>query len=135
MRVSEQIDALEVMGLNVVSYLLAPRILTGILMFPVIYLIVTALGIVTSALVAHLSGELTVGMFFDGSRLFFRPYDVFFGLSKSLVFGFIITAIPCYKGFFTRGGAESVGRSTTEAAVLSSLFILVADFVAADLLL
>lgn len=135
MRVTEQIDALEVMGLNAASYLVAPRVLAGTLMFPVIYLLVTTLGVLTSALVAEATGELTVALFFEGARAFFRPYDVFFGVVKSFVFGFLITSIACYKGYTTRGGAEGVGRSTTEAAVLSCLFILLADFVLAVLLL
>lgn len=135
MRVTEQIDALEVMGLNSVSYLVAPRVTAGVLMFPVIYLLVTAVGVITSAIVAHMSGQLSVGLFFEGARLFFKPYDVFFGVIKSVAFGFIITSIACYKGYHTRGGAEGVGRSTTEAAVLSCVFILFADFVAAVVLL
>jgi len=135
MRVTEQIDALEVMGLNSVSYLIAPRVTAGVLMFPVIYLLVTALGVVSSALVAQATGELTIGVFFEGARLFFRPFDVVFGLIKSVAFGFIVTAIPCYKGYYTAGGAEGVGRSTTEAAVLSCVFILIADYLCAVLLL
>jgi phospholipid/cholesterol/gamma-HCH transport system permease protein len=135
MRVSEQIDALEVMGINSVCYLVAPRVMAGVLMFPAIYILVTFIGVITSALVAHATGEVTIGVFFEGARLFFKPYDVFFGLIKSLVFGFIITSIACYKGYYTAGGAEGVGKSTTEAAVLAVVFILVADYLAAVLLL
>ncbi len=135
MRVTEQIDALEVMGLNSVSYLVAPRVLAGVVMFPVIYLLVTAVGVAASALVAEATGALTVPLFFEGARQFFRPYDVFFGLVKSVAFGFVITSIACYKGYYTRGGAEGVGRGTTEAAVLSCLFILIADYVCAVVLL
>jgi phospholipid/cholesterol/gamma-HCH transport system permease protein len=135
MRVTEQIDALEVMGLNSVSYLIAPRVTAGVLMFPVIYLLVTFLGIVTSAIVAQASGQLTIDLFIEGGRLFFRPFDVVFGVIKSFMFGFIITSVACYKGYYTGGGAEGVGRSTTEAAVLSCVFILFADYLAAVLLL
>jgi phospholipid/cholesterol/gamma-HCH transport system permease protein len=135
MRVTEQIDALEVMGLNSVRYLVAPRVLAGVLMFPVIYLLVTAIGVATSAFVAQATGQLTVGVFFEGARMFFRPYDVVFGIIKSVVFGFLITAIACYKGYHSGGGAEGVGRSTTEAAVLSCLWILIADYLCAALLL
>jgi phospholipid/cholesterol/gamma-HCH transport system permease protein len=135
MRVSEQIDALEVMGMNSVCYLVAPRVIAGVVMFPIIYILVTAIGVITSAFVAHSTGQVTVGVFFEGARLFFKPYDVFFGLVKSVAFGFIITSISCYKGYFTAGGAEGVGKSTTEAAVLSCVFILIADYLAAVLLL
>lgn len=135
MRVSEQIDALEVMGLNSVSYLVAPRVLAGVLMFPVIYVLVTAIGILAGGVVAHVSGFLTMSLYLEGGRVFFEPFHVFFGLVKSVAFGFIITATACYKGYFTRGGAEGVGRSTTEAAVTSCVLILVADYVAAALML
>lgn len=135
MRVTEQIDALEVMGLNSVSYLVAPRVLAGVIMFPIIWVLVTSLGIITSALVAESTGELTVALFFEGARLFFRPFDAVFGLIKSVTFGFIITSIACYKGYTSSGGAEGVGRSTTEAAVLSCLYILLADLILAVALL
>jgi phospholipid/cholesterol/gamma-HCH transport system permease protein len=135
MRVSEQIDALEVMGLNSVRYLVAPRVLAGVLMFPVIYILVTALGILTSAVVAHMSGFLTLSLFIEGARVKFEAFQVIFGVIKSIAFGFIITSIACYKGYYTRGGAEGVGRGTTEAAVMACVFILFADYVAAAVLL
>lgn len=135
MRVKEQIDALEAMGLSSTSYLVVPRVVAGVLMFPVLYVVATTVGMLTSALVAELSGELSVGVFWEGARLYFRPYDVFFGLVKSLFFGFAITSVACYTGYYTKGGAEGVGESTTKAAVYGCVFVLLADYVCAAVLL
>jgi phospholipid/cholesterol/gamma-HCH transport system permease protein len=135
MRVTEQIDALEAMGLNSISYLIAPRILAGVLMFPVLYIAACFVGISGGILVANLGDYLTTGEYVQGARDFFRPFDAVFGVIKSLVFGFIITSISCYKGYFTSGGAEGVGSSTTQAAVMSCVFILIADLLLAVTLL
>ena len=135
MRVSEQIDALEVMGLNSVGFLVLPRVLAGIVMFPVLYVAACSIGIGGGMLVGHIGGLITVTEFLDGARQFFKPFDPFFGLIKAVTFGFIVTSIACYKGYYTTSGAEGVGDSTTEAAVLSCVFILVADLILAVTLL
>ena len=135
MRVKEQIDALEAMGLNSTSYLVVPRVLAGIIMFPVLYVLAATIGMGTSALVAELSPELSSGIFWEGARLFFKPYDIFFGFIKSLVFGFAITSVACYTGYTARGGAEGVGEATTKAAVLGCVFVLFADYLCAEVLL
>ena len=135
MRVSEQIDALEVMGLNSIGFLVLPRVLAGIVMFPVLYVASCAIGIGGGMAVGHFGGFITAGEFMDGARQFFKPFDPFFGLIKAVTFGFIVTSIACYKGYYTTSGAEGVGDSTTEAAVLSCVFILVADLVLAVTLL
>lgn len=135
MRVSEQIDALEAMGLNSVSYLIAPRVIAGVLMFPMLYVAACFVGISGGLLVANLGDYLSTGEFVQGAREFFRPFDAVFGVIKSLTFGFIITSIACYKGYYTAGGAEGVGKSTTQAAVMSCVFILFADLLLALLLL
>ena len=135
MRVSEQIDALEAMGLNSISFLIVPRVLAGIVMFPVLYVIACFIGIGGGILVAEVGGFLSASEFMEGARQFFKPFDPFFGLIKSVTFGFIITSIACYKGYYTSGGAEGVGNSTTQAAVLSCVFILLADLLLAMLLL
>ena len=135
MRVSEQIDALEAMGLNSVGYLILPRMLAGILMFPVLYIAACFMGIGGGMVVAELSGVLSMNEFMTGARQFYKPFDPFFGVIKSLTFGFLITTIACYRGYVTRGGAEGVGQATTQAAVLSCVFLLVADLVLALTLL
>lgn len=135
MRVKEQIDALEAMGINSLSYLVVPRVLAGVLMFPVLYVVASGVGMFSGMLVAELSPELSSGIFWEGARLYFKTYDVFFGLVKSLVFGFAITSVACYTGYNARGGAEGVGEATTRAAVLGCVCVLVADYVCAALLL
>jgi phospholipid/cholesterol/gamma-HCH transport system permease protein len=99
MRVTEQIDALEAMGLNSIGYLIIPRVLAGIVMFPVLYVIACAVGILGGISVAELGGFLSRGEFIQGARDFFEPFDAWFGLLKSLTFGFLITAISCFKGY------------------------------------
>lgn len=135
MRVSEQIDALESMGFNSVSFLVVPRVLAGILMFPVLYIVASITGVGGGLVAGLFSGTVPPEEFLKGARMYFYPWNVVFGFVKSFVFGFIITSISCYKGFYASGGAEGVGKSTTNATVLSCIFVLLADFVLAALLL
>ncbi len=135
MRVTEQIDALEAMGLNSASYLVLPRILAGVLMFPLIYVVACTVGIGMGIVVGETTGVIPLATFIDGARLLFRPYDLFFGVVKSLAFGFAITSVSCYYGYYTSGGAEGVGRSTTQATVMSCVFVLLADYVLAVIML
>ena len=135
MRVSEQIDALESMGFNSVTFLVVPRVLSGIFMFPVLYVIAAVMGISGGLLAGSLDGILPVAEFMQGAREFFFPEDVVFGIVKSFVFGFVITSISAFKGYYASGGAEGVGNATTQATVLSCIYVLLSDFVLAALLL
>ena len=135
MRVTEQIDALEAMGLNSIGYLILPRVLAGIFMFPVLYIVACTVGIAAGIFVGSVGGHITPSEFMLGARGFFQPFDLWFGLIKSFTFGFVITSISCFKGYTTGGGAEGVGKSTTQAAVSSCVFILLADLLLAALLL
>jgi len=135
MQVSEQIDALEAMGINSIRFLVLPRVLAGIVMVPVLYLFACFVGIGGGLLIGIYGEFITYGEFIAGAREFFQPFDPVFGVIKATVFGFLITSISCYKGYFTGGGAEGVGKATTEAAVLSCVYILLADLVLAASLL
>ncbi len=135
MRVSEQIDALESMGFNSVSFLVVPRVLAGILMFPVLYIVAGIFGLSGGLAAGFFSGTVPPDDFLKGARMYFYPWNVVFGFTKSFVFGFIITSVACYKGYFATGGAEGVGKCTTEATVLGCIYILLADFILAVLLL
>jgi len=135
MRVSEQIDALEAMGINSISFLIVPRVLAGIVMFPMLYIASSLIGIGGGVLIGEVGGLISAGEFMEGARQFFKPFDPYFGLIKSVTFGFIITSIACFKGYYTTGGAEGVGESTTDSAVLSCVFILLADLLLAVTLL
>jgi phospholipid/cholesterol/gamma-HCH transport system permease protein len=104
-------------------------------MFPVLYIAASFVGISGGILVGHVFGFVPAGEFMEGAREFFQPFDPIFGLIKSFVFGFTITSISCYKGYYTGGGAEGVGKSTTEAAVTTCVFLLVADLILAATLL
>ena len=106
MRVTEQIDALEAMGLNSVGYLIVPRVVAGILMFPMLYVAAVTVGVFGGLAAAVFGGFLTAGEFIQGARDNYLVFGPMFGIIKSLVFGFVITSIACYKGYHTEGGAE-----------------------------
>lgn len=135
MRVSEQIDALEVMGFNSVTYLVVPRVLAGIFMFPVIYIVALSSGLSGAIISGIVTGELAPAEFMLGAREYFFPWDMSFGFMKSIVFGFVITSISSFKGYYAAGGAEGVGKATTQATVLSCIYLLLADFSLAVILL
>lgn len=135
MRVSEQIDALESMGFNSVSFLVVPRVLAGIMMFPILYIVAGICGVGGGLAAGYFSGTVPPADFLAGARMYFYPWNLVFGFVKMFVFGFIITSVSCYKGYFAKGGAEGVGKSTTNATVLSCIFVLLADFILAALLL
>ncbi|HEY0305781.1 MAG TPA: ABC transporter permease [Longimicrobiales bacterium] len=135
MRVTEQIDALETLGYNPAAYLVVPRILAGVLMFPIIVAFADVVGIIGGWITALNLLDMSTPQFVRGLRLFFDPFDVRYSLIKAASFGLAVTSIGCYYGFTTAGGAEAVGRSTTQAVVVSSMLILVLDaFWAATLL-
>ena len=135
MRVTEQIDALEALAYDPVAYLVVPRVLAGIIMFPIITVFAMLIGIVAGWLTALAMLDMTTPEFVKGLKLFFDSYDVQFALIKATSFGFVVTGVGCFYGFHTTGGAAGVGRATTRAVVLSSMIILVLDaFWAATLL-
>ncbi|MFA5668734.1 MAG: ABC transporter permease [Balneolaceae bacterium] len=135
MRVSEQIDALESMGFNSASFLILPRIFAGLLMFPVLYIAGATCGVLGGVVAGSVDGILPAAEFMKGARMFFFPWDILFGFIKSFVFGFVITSVACYKGYYASGGAEGVGAATTQATVLSCIYVLLADFLLAIILL
>ncbi|MFZ6016578.1 MAG: MlaE family ABC transporter permease [Nitrospirota bacterium] len=128
MRVTEQIDALETLATNPIKYLVVPRFIAGIFMLPALTIVADIIGIIGGYLI-------TVGLFEVSSTLYWKRTwdylevsDIYNGLVKSGFFGASIAIISCYKGFYTRGGAEGVGKATTGAVVLSSMTILVSDY-------
>lgn len=134
MRITEQIDALEVMGINATSYLVLPKILAAMFMYPLLVILAMFLGIYGGYLAGTFAGLLTPEDYIYGIRSDFKPFGVMFALIKSVVFGFLIASISAYKGFFTTGGALEVGRASTKAVTNSCIAILVADFLLAQLL-
>ena len=135
MRVSEQIDALEIMGINTKAYLIAPKILGALLMIPLLVVIAMVLGIWGGRL-AGISAGILAGTTYDKGLLeFFVPYNVIFALIKSYVFAFIISSIPAFYGYYVKGGALEIGKASTKAVVVSCILILLADYILSALLL
>ncbi len=127
MRVTEQVDALETLAYNPQSYLVVPRVVAGTAMFPVVVALAIAVGIMMGWVTSLVLLDLTTPQFTKGLRLFYEFKDSWFGLFKSATFGFTITVIGCITGLRTRGGAEGVGRSSTQAVVYSAAGILILD--------
>ena len=134
MRVTEQIDAMETMGLDPVRYLLMPRLVAGLIMMPVIVTFGCAVAIAGGYGVCFFYLHMSTDTFLRGMRQFLYPYDVFSGLLKSLVFGGTVSAVGNYYGFCTAEGAEGVGRATTQSVVTNCLLILILDYILAMLL-
>ncbi len=135
MRVTEQIDALEVMGINSASYLVLPRLIAAVLTFPLLVVVAITLGIIGGLIAGPLSGAMTTEQYIEGIRTGFVPYNIVFALIKAFVFGFLVSSISSYQGYFTRGGALEVGAASTKAVTNSVIAILIADFALAQLLL
>jgi phospholipid/cholesterol/gamma-HCH transport system permease protein len=128
MRVNEQIDAMRVMAVNPYGYLVAPRILAGVIMLPLLTCIFILAGVVAAFLVGVTFFDIDIGTFIEKMRWMVKPRFIFQGMEKAAVFGAILTSIGCYKGFYAGGGAKGVGRATTEAVVISLVAILVSDY-------
>jgi phospholipid/cholesterol/gamma-HCH transport system permease protein len=135
MRISEQIDALEIMGINTKTYLVLPKILAALLMIPGLITISAFLGIWGGRTAANLSNIVASDIFDIGLRSNFLPKNVWFALSKAYTFAFIVSSVPAYFGYFVTGGSLEIGRSSTTAVVVSCILILVADYALAALLL
>jgi len=135
MRVTEQIDALEIMGINTKTYLVLPKILAGLLMIPMLVIIAAALGIWGGKVAGVMSGVLAPNIYDQGLLENFLPYNVFFALSKAYTFAFLISSIPAYYGYYVQGGSLEIGRASTKAVVVSCVAILFADYLLAALLL
>lgn len=127
MQVSEQIDALHSLGRDPVRTLVAPRIVAGVVVVPVLVAMCNLGGIVSGMVSAQSTIGLGRDAFLYGAGLFWHNWDMLYSLSKALVFGFVIPLIASHMGLATRGGAEGVGRSTTAAVVLMTLSVLVLD--------
>jgi phospholipid/cholesterol/gamma-HCH transport system permease protein len=135
MRITEQIDALEVMGINSISYLVLPKIVASIMMYPMLVILAGVCSLFGGYLVGTITGIITPTDYIYGIRFTFQEFSVYFALIKSVVFAFLISSISSYKGYYTQGGALEVGISSTEAVTSSVIAILLADYLLAQLLL
>ena len=135
MRITEQIDALEVMGINSVSYLALPKVIASILMFPMLVIFAGFCALFGGYIVGTLGEIITPNDYVYGLRFSYNPFTVTFALIKSLVFAFLVSSISSYKGYYTQGGALEVGVSSTNAVTTSVIAVLLADYFLAQLLL
>lgn len=135
MRVSEQIDALEIMGINTKAYLLLPKILAALVVVPCLIVISAVLGIWGGRTAGELAGILANDTFDIGLRQNLNFFNINFALYKAYTFAFIISSVPAYYGYYVKGGALEIGRASTSAVVVSCILILLADYLLAALLL
>ena len=135
MRITEQIDAMEIMGVNSANYLILPKITALLVMMPMLNIVSIAVGLLGGYGVGAFTDIITKADYILGIQYAFNPYYVTYGIIKSLVFAFLITSISSYYGYSVRGGALDVGKASTSAVVNSSIIILFADLVLTKLLL
>ena len=135
MRVTEQIDALVTMAVSPVQYLLSPRLLAAVLTVPLLCILYSCVGMAGAWLVAVRWLGVDPGIFISNIERHLLPSDFFMGMIKAAVFGFLISAISCTRGYYASGGARGVGEATTQAVVHSAVSILISNYVLTTLLL
>lgn len=134
MRVTEQIDAIATMGVSPVQYLVVPRVVAGVVVLPCLYILFTMIAMLGAYGVAVSWLGVDPGVFMDRARQLVEPRDLYMGIVKSTVFGFLISLISCKQGFFASGGAKGVGLATTRAVVQSAVAILIANYIITSLM-
>ncbi len=135
MRVSEQIDALEIMGINTKAYLILPKVFAALITIPLLVILAMALGIWGGRLAGTASGILSTDTYDRGLIENFMPFNVRFAMYKAVTFAFIISSISAYYGYYVKGGALEIGRSSTKSVVVSCVMILFADYILAMIFL
>ncbi len=135
MRITEQIDALEVMGINSSSYLVLPKIIASILMYPLLVVLSGVCAMIGGYLVGTFINLVTPTEYVSGLRFGFNDFEIIIALTKSFVFAFLIASISSFKGYFTKGGALEVGIASTEAVTSSVIAVLLADYFIVNIML
>ncbi len=135
MRVTEQIDALDIMGVNSASFLILPKIIAGLLVFPFLVSISMMIGITGGYLAAIMWGISSSVDFIAGLNYWFVPFEIVYAIFKATFFSFLIVSISAYYGYFAKGGAEDVGRASTKAVVYGSVAILLSNLIITKLFL
>jgi phospholipid/cholesterol/gamma-HCH transport system permease protein len=135
MRVTEQIDALEVMGINSLNHLVLPKIIATVIFYPFIISIAMFLGITGGYVAGNLSGLFSPIDYIEGIQLEFDSFLIFYAIIKTMVFAFVIATIPSYHGYFVKGGSIAVGRASTQAVVWTSVVIIVLNYFLTQMLL
>ena len=135
MRVTEQIDALEIMGLNSASFILMPKVIGFVLFVPVLAILSMFMGLLGGAFIAKFTDMVSLENYIYGIQSFFVPWNVYYSIIKTVVYAFIITSVAAYYGYYVKGGSLEVGKASTNAVVSSSIIILLADVILTKLLL
>ncbi len=135
MKVTEQVDALEIMGVNSSSYVALAKIIAGFFTIPALVVYAMMLSLLGGAISGHLSGIISVDFFVKGLRSDFETYSVIFCMVKAFTFAFLITSVSSYQGYRTEGGALEVGESSTKAVVYSCMAIIFFDYIISQLML
>ncbi|MBQ1222282.1 MAG: ABC transporter permease [Alistipes sp.] len=135
MRITEQIDALEIMGINSASYLILPKILAAVFFFPLLTILSIGIGIVGGYLIAIATGIMIPSNYIEGILIDFRPYSITYSLIKSAVFAFIITSISGFFGYYAKGNSLEVGKASTRAVVVGSVVIMIFNLILTQILL
>ncbi|MDP4240232.1 MAG: ABC transporter permease [Bacteroidota bacterium] len=135
MRITEQIDALEIMGVNSANYLILPKITAFVVMMPFLVIFSMGIGLVGGYFVSVFTNVISTADYLTGIQYAFIPYYVFYSVIKSLIFAFLITSVAAYYGYYARGGALDVGKASTNAVVNSSILILFFNLLVTSLML
>ncbi len=135
MRITEQIDALEIMGVNSASYLILPKIIATVFFFPLLTILSMIVGVTGGYIIALVTDIVVPDSFVEGLHYDFKPYSITYSLIKSAVFGFIITTVSAYFGYYVGGNSLEVGRSSTRAVVASSVVVMIFNLILTQLLL
>lgn len=135
MRVTEQIDALEVMGINPASYLVLPKVIASVIVIPVLVIFSIFFALVGGYLTVLVTGSVTTYDFVDGVTSFFRMYDLFYALTKTFVFAFVISSVSSFYGYRIEGGALELGAASTKGIVVASFAILILNMVITQIML
>lgn len=129
MRQKEQIDAMEIMGVNTTAYLILPKVIASLVVIPMLVCVSAFVSILGGYFATVPTGYFTGAEYVQGLRSFFDSYNVFMMFVKSVVFGFILTTVSCYQGYYVEGGSVELGKASTNAVVYSDILILVADYI------
>lgn len=135
MRVTEQIDALEVMGINSLNYLVLPKVLATVLFYPFLIILAMCLGIFGGWVAGVLSGLFSGIDYVAGLQTEFKPFLLVYAIIKTLVFAFLIATVPSYHGYYVKGGSIAVGKASTKAVVWTTILIVVANYFLTQMLL
>ncbi len=135
MRITEQIDALEIMGINSASYLILPKIVAAVMFFPFLTILSILIGIIGGYLIAHFTGIMIPDQYIEGLLYDFRPYSITYSLIKTAVFAYLITSISAFCGYYAAGNSLEVGKASTQAVVASSIVIMIFNLILTQILL